>query len=326
MKLPRAFDPFTLAIALAVTVAVLAPCRGEVARVLDVTSTLAISLLFFFQGVKLSREALVEGLVHYRLHLVVLTTTFFVFPLLGLVLQPLGERLVSPALYAGVVFLCVLPSTIQSSVIFTSIAGGNVAAAVCAASLSSVLGVVLTPVLWGVLGSGQAAGAVSFGAIGDIALVLLLPLILGQLARPRLGAFVEARRSAFKLLDQGTIVLIVYLAFSRSVVDGLWRSIPLESLATLALFMPVLLGLVLTFTWQVARRLGFSRRDEIAIVFCGSKKSLATGVPMAQVLFPSAVVGQLVLPLMFFHQLQLMACAVIARRYAASTAPDPPAR
>jgi sodium/bile acid cotransporter 7 len=293
------------------------PCRGQVAEALDTLSTLAVSLLFFFQGAKLSRRALFAGLAHYRLHLLVFATTFCVFPLFGLLLRPLGELLVPPALYAGLMFLCVLPATIQSSVVFTSIAGGNVAAAVCSASLSSVLGIVLTPLLWGLVGSSEASGTVPLTAIRDVALILLLPLILGQIARIWLEGWVERRRDSLKYLDQGTIVLIVYVAFSRAVVEGLWHMVPVDALAGLFLLNALLLTMALGFTWQAARRLGFSREDEIAVVFCGSKKSLASGVPMAKVLFPSAAVGTLVLPIMLFHQLQLMACAVIARRYGA---------
>ncbi len=327
MKLPRAFDPFTIAILLAVALATVLPCRGQVAEALDTLSTLAVSLLFFFQGAKLSRRALFAGLAHYRLHLLVFATTFCVFPLLGLLLRPLGELLVPQALYAGLMFLCVLPATIQSSVVFTSIAGGNVAAAVCSASLSSVLGIVLTPLLWSLVGSSEATGAVPLTAIRDVALVLLLPLVLGQIARLWLESWVERRRDSLKYLDQGTIVLIVYVAFSRAVVEGLWHTVPLDALAGLLLLNALLLTLALLFTWQAARRLGFSREDEIAIVFCGSKKSLASGVPMAKVLFPSAAVGTLVLPIMLFHQMQLMACAVIARKYGehARKSPDLPA-
>jgi sodium/bile acid cotransporter 7 len=323
MKLPRALDPFTVAIVLSVLLATVLPCRGSVADTLDVASTLAVSLLFFFQGAKLSRRALLSGLGHYRLHLLVFGTTFVMFPLLGLTLRPLGEWLVTPALYAGVLFLCALPSTIQSSVVFTSLAGGNVAAAVCSASLSSVLGIVLTPLIFGLTSSTGTNGTVPLTAIRDIALVLLVPLLVGQLARYFIESWVEKRRESLKYLDQGTIVLIVYVAFSDAVVQGLWHRVPLPALGALLLLCALILALGLLFTWQAAKRLGFAREDEIAIVFCGSKKSLATGVPMAKVLFASATVGQLVLPIMLFHQMQLMACAVIARRYSEAKKAEP---
>ena len=80
--------------------------------------------------------------------------------------------------------------------------------------------------------------------------------------------------------------------------------------------LTALLGLALSATTWTARRLGFSKADEITIVFCGSKKSMVSGIPMVKVLFASSAVGAIVLPLMLFHQMQLMVCAVLAQRYA----------
>lgn len=311
-------DNFTLALLATVALASLLPSRGETARVFDAVTNAAIALLFFLHGAKLPRAAIMQGVTHWRLHLTVFAGTFILFPLLGLALQPVGRLLLTPELYLGVLFVCTLPSTVQSSIAFTSLAGGNVSAAVVSASMSNLFGIVLTPLLVGLLLASHGGGA-SWQAVLDIVLLLLLPFAIGHFARPWIGHWVDRHKPLLRFTDQGTILLVVYTAFSAAVVDGLWHDTPLSALLTTAAMCALLLALVMpTLTWA-ARRLGFSRADEITIVFCGSKKSLATGIPMAKILFASQLggLGALVLPLMLFHQLQLMVCAVMARRYAA---------
>ena len=310
-------DNFTLAIVAAVVLASVAPASGVVARGLGAATVALVALLFFLHGAKLSGEAVLAGLTHWRLHLTVLACTYVLIPLLGLALQPLLQPLIGPELYLGVLFLCVLPSTVQSSIAFTSVARGNVPAAVVSASASNLLGMFLTPLLAGLIVAGHGGAPVSFDAVGKIVLQLLLPFVAGQVARRWIGGWVARHKALTRFSDQGTIVLVVYTAFSAAVIDGLWRSVPPRLLIGLLAICALLLALTLVLTTWGARRLGFDKEDEITIVFCGSKKTLASGVPMAQVLFAAAAVGTMVLPLMIFHQLQLMVCAVLARRYAA---------
>jgi sodium/bile acid cotransporter 7 len=320
MPLRRFFpDLFTLTLLATVALASLLPCRGGAARVFDLITDAAIALLFFLHGAKLPRAAIMQGMTHWRLHLTVFASTFVLFPLLGLAMQPLGHALLTPRLYLGLLFVCMLPSTVQSSIAFTSIAGGNVSAAVVSASMSNLIGIVLTPLLVGLLLAGHGSGGPSWQGVLDIVLQLLLPFVLGQLARRWIGGFVDRHRPLLGLTDRGTILLVVYSAFSAAVVGGVWRHTPLLSLLATAAMCLLLLGLVMPALTWTARRLGFSREDEIAIVFCGSKKSMASGIPMAKILFAGQLggLGALVLPLMMFHQLQLMVCAVVARRYAA---------
>jgi sodium/bile acid cotransporter 7 len=307
-------DSFTLAIVAAVASAAILPCYGEGARLVAVGSEIAIALLFFLQGARLSRAAVLAGILHWRLHLIIFTATFVAFPLLGLALRPLSGTVLAPPLYVGLIFLCTLPSTVQASVVFTSIAGGNVAAAVCSASLSSIIGVVLTPLLVGLLL--QAHGESSLNGIGSIALHLLLPFLVGQALQTRLEGWIRRHGRPVTLIDRGSVLLMVYGAFSAATLSGMWSRLPLTSFLVLAVLDAALLAVMLTGTAFVARRLGLPRADEIAIVFCGSKKSLVTGIPMANVLFAGASLGLVVLPLMIFHQMQLMACAALARRYA----------
>ena len=309
-------DNFTLAMIVVVIVATVLPCYGQGAVVFDAVTNAAICLLFFLHGAKLPREAIIAGMTHWRLHLLVLLCTFVLFPVLGFALKPLLMPLVTPDLYLGILFLCMLPSTVQSSIAFTAVARGNVPAAICSASASNLIGIFLTPLLVGLVTTAHISGGGSVDAIIRIALQLLLPFVAGQIARRWIGGWVERNKGWLKNVDQSSILLVVYTAFSAAVGQGLWQRTAPSSLAGLLVIDVVLLGLVMGSTALLSRKLGFSREDRIAIVFCGSKKSMASGVPMAKVLFASGTIGAVVLPLMLFHQLQLMVCAVLAQHYA----------
>ena len=314
-------DDFTLLLSGVVAIATVWPCRGVWAEAFHALTNGAIALLFFMHGAKLSREAVVAGLTHWRLHLLVFACTFAMFPMLGLALRPLLMPLVTPELYVGVLFMCALPATVQSSIAFTSIARGNVSAAVCSASASSLLGIVVSPLLIGVMLSQHGAVA-SLAAVEAIVLQLLVPFVAGQFMRRWIGAWIERHRAVLATADRSSVLLVVYAAFSEAVVGGLWQQIPARALVGVAAVCVVLLLLALLITTQLARRLGFDRADEIAIVFCGSKKSLSNGIAMARVLFASHAVGVIVLPVMLFHQIQLMVCAWLAQRYADRLARD----
>ena len=311
-------DNFTLALVGAALLATFLPVHDVWAEQFAYATSAAVAALFFLHGVNLSREAMVAGLAHWRLHLVVLFSTFGLFPLLGLLAQLLPSTLLSPSLAAGILFLCCLPSTVQSSIAFTSIAHGNVAAAVCSASLSNLLGVFITPLMVSLLI--KANGAVSLDSVGSIVLQILLPFAVGQACHGKLSGWTRRHKRVLGRVDRGSILMVVYGAFSAAVVDGLWRQMPLQSLAVMVLLDILLLGLVLWATAQFGALAFFNLPDRIAVIFCGSKKSLASGMPMANILFPPQMVGAVVLPLMLFHQIQLVACAVLARRFAVSTA------
>lgn len=320
-------DPFTLALLATVALASLLPPRGAAAAGFDRATDAAIALLFFLHGARLARAAILAGITHWRLHLAILASTFLLFPLLGLALKPLAGALLTPELYAGVLFLCALPSTVQSSIAFTSLAGGNVPAAVCAASASNLLGIFLTPLLAGALLATRGGLAAPLTAVRDIVLLLLVPFAAGHLLRPWLGGWAERHRRLLRYTDQGTVLLVVYSAFGAAVASGLWRDTPARALAGTLAIAALLLAAALGLTAFAGRRLGFDRADRIALLFCGSKKSLASGVPMAKLLFAgqAAGLGAIVLPVIVFHQMQLMVCAAIAQRYAAQArrAPTP---
>lgn len=310
-------DPFLITMLLVIGIASIFPCEGEVKIGFKYLTVAAIALLFFMHGAKLSREAIMAGIRHWRLHLLVFSSTFIVFPILGLGMHFMVPEWMSPTVYMGFLYLCALPATVQSAIAFTSVAGGNVAAAVCSASASSILGVFLSPILVGMLMDADGSQAVdSFNAIGSILLQLMLPFVVGHLARPLIEKWINRHRKLINITDRSSILLVVYVAFSEAVVEGIWQKIDAFSLLMICVVSCLLLLVIIVMNIAAARLLKFSKPDEITIVFCGSKKSLANGVPMANVLFPASVVGVILLPLMIFHQIQLMVCAVLAQRYA----------
>ncbi|MFJ4691179.1 bile acid:sodium symporter family protein [Streptomyces sp. NPDC088766] len=305
-------DPYILLLLGTVGLAALLPARGAAADVASGASTAAIAFLFFLYGARLSTREALDGLRHWRLHLTVLACTFVVFPLLGTAARGLVPVVLTEPLYQGLLFLTLVPSTVQSSIAFTSIARGNVPAAICAGSFSSLVGIVVTPLLAAAL-LGNSGGGFSTDSLVKIVLQLLVPFAAGQVLRRWIGAFVARHRKVLGYVDRGSILLVVYTAFSEGMVQGIWHQVGPARLAALLAVEAALLAVMLALTWYGAKALRFGRADRIAIQFAGSKKSLASGLPMASVLF-GAHASLAVLPLMLFHQMQLMVCAVIAKR------------
>ena len=308
-------DPLIVLIILAVIIAIIAPARGSFADIFGQLTNVAIALLFFLYGARLSTQEALNGLKHWRLHLTILAFTFLVYPLIGIALRPL-TAVISHDMYLGILFLTLVPSTVQSSVAFTSIAKGNVAGAIVSASASNLVGVIITPLLVMLLMGTGGGVHIDTSVFGEIALLLLAPFVLGQLTRRWVGK--TAQSKATKVVDRGSIAMVVYSAFSKGVVDGIWSSISLWDLAFLVVFAAIFVAFMLWLTRRASQKMGFNRADTIAIEFCGSKKSLATGLPMASVIFASggASLGLLILPLMIYHQVQLMMCSWLAARYA----------
>ena len=308
-------DPLIVLIIFAVILAVIAPARGDFAEIFGQLTNVAIAFLFFLYGARLSTQEALNGLKHWRLHLTILAFTFVVYPLIGIALRPL-TAFISHDMYLGILFLTLVPSTVQSSVAFTSIAKGNVAGAIVSASTSNLVGVFITPSLVMLLMGTGGGVHIDTSVFREIALLLLAPFILGQLTRRWVGKFAQSK--ATKVVDRGSIAMVVYSAFSKGVVDGIWSSISIWELAFLVAFAAIFIALMLWLTKKVSEKLGFKRADTVAIEFCGSKKSLATGLPMASVIFASGgtSLGLLILPLMIYHQVQLMMCSWLASRNA----------
>lgn len=310
-------DRFTIGIILSIALGLALPCSGAVATGFNAVTNAAIVLLFFLYGLKLSRRAVWEGVTHWRLQSLVLFFTFGFFPLCICLCRPALEPLVGAALYAGLLYVACLPSTVQSSIAFTSVAGGNVPAAVCSASISSLLGVFLTPMLVGLLFAKEGAtggASVGLSAIITISYQILLPFALGQLAQRWLKPWVDAHRGLISWNDQLTIWLVIYTSFSSASVQGYWQRLSVAQLCWLIAVCLLLLGIIQTSIYICCKILRFNKEDSITILFCGSKKSLAVGAPMMLALF-GGLDNNLLLPLMVFHQVQLMLCAHLAARW-----------
>lgn len=305
---------YMLAIIGMVVLAALLPIGGQPAVLFDSATHIAIAALFFLHGARLSRDVVIAGLVHWRLHLLVLAITFVIFPLLGLMLLALPQFM-APLLVTGIIFLCVLPSTVQSSIAFTSIAGGNVPAAVCSASASNILGMFLTPLLLGLIFQTRGQG-LPLDSMRDILLQLLAPFVAGQLLQGWIGGWIRRQKLLMQIVDRGSILMVVYAAFSAAIIQGLWSRLSLGDLVAVVVVDAVLLAIVLVLSSLLSKAFGFNRADRITILFCGSKKTLAAGAPMANVIFPPSDVGVILIPLMVFHQIQLIVCAWLARRFA----------
>lgn len=308
-----ALDRFTLLLFLMVILASFIPVSGQAAQFFGVITTVAIAVLFFLHGAKLSRDAVIQGMMHWKLHSLVFVFTFTLFPILGLLAKPILMPMLGQELYWGFLFMCFLPSTVQSSIAFTSVAKGNVAAAVCSASFSNIIGMFITPVLVAFLILGQTQhGFDPTASIIQITLLLLVPFILGQILRPYVYPFIQKKPKVVKAFDQGSILMVVYGAFSSAVVAGLWTQVSIRTLLLLIVACSVLLTIVMLLALYLPKWMGFNVADQKTIFFCSSKKTLASGVPMAQILFMGQPLGMIVLPIMIFHQIQLMICGIIA--------------
>lgn len=321
VRLPGWVDPFIVALFAVIGLATLLPVHGVGATVFDYLTTIAVCLLFFLHGAKLSPENALASFTRWRFQLLVLGLTFLIFPALGLALFPVRDTLLTTTLYAGVLFLCVLPSTVQSSIAFTSVAGGNVGLAVSSASTSNVLGVVITPLLAALLLGSEAE--ITARSVVGILLQLLLPFVIGQLLHRRIGGWLARHKRVITVVDRGSVLLVVYTAFSAGVVAGLWRIVALHTFAVLIAIAVLILAVVLGLTVFFGRIGKLPAEDRVVLLMCGSTKSLASGLPMATLLFPAATVSMIVLPLMIYHLIQLITCAVLARAMSRRLDRDP---
>jgi sodium/bile acid cotransporter 7 len=314
MKRP---DWFLFGMAAAVALAWVFPGPGAKGGSLhpELVNKLGVALIFFLHGLTLSFAALAAGTRKWRVHLVVQLCTFLAFPLLGLLLLALTAGRVDENLRTGLFFLCALPSTVSSSVALTATAGGDVPTAVFNATLSSLLGVLLTP-LWLQLVLGAAGHSLPLGRVVlDLLLWLVLPLLVGQGFRPLLGAFATRHKARIGVLDRLTILLLVYTSFCDSVKAQVWSS-GLAPLAVSAVASVTLLALTMTSVWLISGAFAFERGERITALFCGSKKTLASGVPMARVIFGAAPgLGLILLPIMLYHPIQLLVGGWLAGRF-----------
>ena len=280
--------------------------------------SIGISLIFFFYGLKLSREKIRTGLSNFRLHLLVQSSTFVLFPLIVILFFPLLRNDYQHELWLAVFFLAALPSTVSSSVVMVSLAKGNVPAAIFNASLSGIIGIAVTPLWMGLFMKTQAE-AYNFSQIYlKLFLEIIFPVILGLLLQPRWHQFAIRYSRQIAVYDKSVILFIVYKSFAESFNAGLFEGISLHDLVFLA-GMVILLFFVIYFTiYYIATWMGFNREDRITAVFCGTKKSLVHGTVFSSVLFGNmAAAGIMLLPLMIFHAFQILVISIFATRYSA---------
>lgn len=308
------FDRYMILLILTVVLATVMPARGVGAAVLSQLTFWVIALLFFLYGAKLTTATILAGLTNWRLQLSVLALTFVLFPVLALALKPLAMIWLPAAIGVGFLYIGCMPSTVQSSIAFTAVSRGNVAGAVCAASISNLIGVVLSPLLFAVLIPQGTGYGIEPSAIWKIVQQILLPFALGQLCRPLLAGWLARYKTPVMIVDRGSILLIVYAAFSAGVVNGIWQVIGAGSLAILVALCLILLAAVMGAALLAARAAGMDHADTVALLYCGSTKSLATGLPMAGILFAGQDISLIILPLMLFHLAQLGVCAILAQR------------
>ncbi|WP_366187402.1 bile acid:sodium symporter family protein [Flavobacterium ovatum] len=313
------FDSFLLMIGAMILLAYFFPMPGMIKEPvsLEEIANVGVSLIFLFYGLRLSVEKLKAGLVNWKMHIIVQLTTFLFFPLLVLAFRPLFMNTEYELLWLGVFFLAALPSTVSSSVVMVSIAKGNIPAAIFNSSISSLIGVVVTP-LWVGLFIASVTGDFDVTQIFiKLILQVLLPVIIGICLNSRFGALAEKYKKQLKQFDQAIILTIIYTSFCKSFSEHIFEGFTAFELAALAVAMMTLFLVVFFCVGLLSTLFGFSVKDRITVLFCGSKKSLVHGTVMSKVLFPhSTITGIILLPLMLYHALQLTAASIIAQKMA----------
>jgi sodium/bile acid cotransporter 7 len=316
------FDNFMLGLLLMILLAYLYPGFGTAhgPLPLEEVTTYGVSLIFFFYGLRLSPQKLRVGLSNWRLHLVIQLTTFVLFPLLVLMAYSLFADTENRLLWLGIFYVAILPSTVSSSVVMVSIANGNIPAAIFNASISSLIGVFITPLWLSLFLSTGNGDYTLWPVIGKLTLQVILPVVAGLLLHARFGRFAETHKQKLKVFDQSIILLIVYTSFCESFARQLFKGITMPDLVLLAAAMIGLFFLIYALVWLICKLLGFNRPDSITALFCGSKKSLVQGTVMSKVLFRDAnTAGIILLPIMLYHALQLIAASIIAQSMARQT-------
>jgi sodium/bile acid cotransporter 7 len=316
MKLP--VDWFVPALAAAVGLAWLMPGPGARGGALHAATVnqLGVALIFWLSGLSLPFAALRDGALRWRLHALIQASTFLLFPALGFALSIATRGWLPDETRLGFIFLGALSSTVSSAVALTAAAGGNVAVAVLNASLSSLLGVLLTP-LWLSLAVAASGAHLPLGKVfRDLLMLLVVPLAAGQACRPLLAAWAARHRRRLAVVDRLVILFMVYSSFCDATLGGVWSRSGPGAVALVLLICAALFALVLALILAACRAAREPRDERIAAAFIGSTKSLATGVPMAQILFAGqAGLGLILLPIMLYHPLQLVICGVLAARW-----------
>ena len=303
-------DRFVPVLFATILLASLLPVRGAAVPIAGGLSTAAIIFLFFLNGVRLPREEVLHGIRNWKLLGSALAFCFGFMALLGLAAQAATAPLLPATLALGFLFLGILPSTVQSATAASSLAGGNVAASVVAAALLNLSGVALSPLLFALLAG--SAGEIHGEAVLRIVSILLVPFVAGQFVQRWLRPWVLAHRGLATFMDRTAIAIAVYVAFSAAVVAGIWSLLDGREIAIVLAAVTLLLALSFGGAWALGGLLKLARPDRITLLFSGAQKSIAVGAPLAATLFPPAIAGMVLVPILVYHMAQLILSAWIA--------------
>ena len=310
-------DGFLLGILSVITFAYFFPQFGLMTKPfsLETVADIGITIVFFFYGLKLNFHDLRNGLANWKMHIVIQFTTFVYFPLLLLALKPFFVSEHAREIWLGAFYLAALPSTVTSAVVMVGIAGGNVAAAIFNATLSSFLGIFITPLWVGLVVATSSQTADTSGIITKLGIQVLLPVVLGLLLNKRFGVWANKNKGQLKYIDQGTILLVIYISFCHSFSSHIFSDFKWTEILLLGVGMIALFFSTMAIVYIISIPLGFGLKDRITVLFCGSKKSLVHGTVMSKVLLPQSLpIGIVLLPLMLYHALQLILSSIIAER------------
>jgi sodium/bile acid cotransporter 7 len=314
-RLPFLSDPMIAVLVIATALALLLPAAGEARVIASTISNTGIFVLFLVNGMRVRRAEIARGLANWRYFGPLLLFVFGGMAIAGLGFAGLAGTMLPPLVALGFVYLGVLPSTVQSATSYTSLAHGNVALAVVGAALINIIGVFVSAPLFALLG-GAGAGAIGSEAIVRIGLILVLPFVIGQLVQDKVIERIAAHRAQIVWLDRTVIGIAVYVAFSGAVEQGLATMFSAGDWAALITLVLGMLSVAVAAAWGSASLLGLPRADRIAFMFAGSQKSVATGAPLAAILFPPASAGFVIAPLLLYHLAQLVLAAPLALRLA----------
>lgn len=309
-------DRFVLLLMATILAAALLPVTGQAAVYAGHAVSVAIFLLFFLHGLRLPRAEVVIAMRNWRLQGVMFGFVFVFMPILGLAAASAQSGLLPEGLVVGLLFLGILPSTVQSAISYSSLAGGNVAASVMASALLNLAGIFMTPLLVALLIGAGGGAAIGSDTVLRILAILLLPFALGQLAQGWLGAWAGRNKALLSVLDRIAIVLAVYVAFSSAVAGGQMQALDWGVLGTLTAIICVMMAIAIAAAWALGGVIALPRADRISLLFAGSQKSIATGAPLAAILFAGPQAGLAILPALIYHQIQLIIAAPIASRLA----------
>jgi sodium/bile acid cotransporter 7 len=315
LALPLLKDPMIAVLVIATLLALVLPSTGEARATATTVSNIGIFTLFLVNGMRIRRSEIARGLANWRYFGPLMLFVFGVMTLVGVGFAKLAAPVLPPLVAVGFVYLGCLPSTVQSATSYTSLAQGNVALAVVGAALINIAGVFISAPLFAAVGGG-AAGEIGSEALLRIVFILILPFGIGQAVQDRFIDTLIAHKATAAWLDRAVIGIAVYVAFSGAVEQGLATMFSGADWAALLVLVLAMLGLALVAAWSMGGLLGLPRADRIAFLFAGSQKSVATGAPLAAILFPAASAGFVIAPLLLYHLFQLVLAAPLAQRLA----------